>query len=284
LEKEFEENSRRVEEKKQGITNDQEPRPSSPDQAEKMPGAFGSPEPPEHTGPLGRRRSVNKGLFNKFAKSLGLSEPNRTSSATDPPQITKDIQATNTNIQNAIKECRPTNMQAIKSKHHVDATELDKGGYCNDVQAENITKAFTIPYQGLNVDVYFGKFQTETPNDIHESLQAFLPVIMQLTNIFEVNPAAVNIFLDNRSNTVAFNLSGALFFNLAWFTELHLEGWNTKAGRLRGLDSWYLTYCHELAHNLVSDHNARHEWYQQSICVEFSQKFRANLPNLMGGL
>lgn len=284
LEKEFEENSRRVEEKKQGITNDQEPRPSSPDQAEKMPGAFGSPEPPEHTGPLGRRRSVNKGLFNKFAKSLGLSESNRTSSATDPPQITKDIQATNTNIQNAIKECRPTNMQAIKSKHHVDATELDKGGYCNDVQAENITKAFTIPYQGLNVDVYFGKFQTETPNDIHESLQAFLPVIMQLTNIFEVNPAAVNIFLDNRSNTVAFNLSGALFFNLAWFTELHLEGWNTKAGRLRGLDSWYLTYCHELAHNLVGDHNARHEWYQQSICVEFSQKFRANLPNLMGGL
>ena len=175
-------------------------------------------------------------------------------------------------------------MQAIKSKHHVDATELDKGGYCSDVQAENITKAFTIPYQALNIDVYFGKFQTETPNDIHESLQAFLPVIMQLTNIFEVNPAAVNIFLDNRSNTVAFNLSGALFFNLAWFMELHLEGWNTKAGRLRGLDSWYLTYCHELAHNLVSDHNARHEWYQQSICVEFSQKFRANLPNLMGGL
>ena len=152
------------------------------------------------------------------------------------------------------------------------------------MQAENITKSFTIPYQALNIDVYFGKFQTETPNDIHEPLQAFLPVIMQLTNIFEVNPAAVNIFLDNRSNTVAFNLSGALFFNLAWFVELHLEGWNTKAGRLRGLDSWYLTYCHELAHNLVSDHNARHEWYQQSICVEFSQKFRANLPNLMGGL
>jgi len=170
----------------------------------------------------------------------------------------------------------------IDSKHHADATELDTGGYCNDGQAENIVKKYSIPIDGFSIDVYFGKFQTETPKDIEQPMAAFLPLLLSLTKTFGVDPSAVNIFLDGRSNTVAFNLSGALFFNLAWFMELHWAAWETGDGRSRAWDAWYLTYCHELAHNLVKDHNARHQWYQQQIAVEFARGFRAQLARQMG--
>jgi hypothetical protein len=105
-----------------------------------------------------------------------------------------------------------------------------------------------------------------------------------LTGIFQVNPAAVNIFLDRKSNTVAFNLNGSLFFNLAWFMALHAPDFGSLEGRLRALDSWFFTYCHELAHNLVADHNARHNWYNQQIAIEYSQQYRAALESFTRNL
>ncbi|KAF2491639.1 hypothetical protein BU16DRAFT_124365 [Lophium mytilinum] len=297
LKRQGEENARRAEELKRNPIQEQpanghvkeqpyeEPSRNeleSPDPAPTMPGAFGSPEQPQPSAPLNRNQPAHKNLFNKFAKTLGFEQDKRLSS-TNPPQISKDLQATKKNIQNAISECRPAGRDVIDSKHHADATELDKGGYCNDEQAENIAKAYTVPIDGISIDVYFGKFQLEKPRDIEEPISAFLPLILSLTKIFGVDPSAINIFLDSKSNTVAFNLSGSLFFNLAWFMELHWSEWGTEAGKNRAWDAWYLTYCHELAHNLVKDHNARHQWYQQQIAVEFARGFRTRLGAYLGG-
>jgi hypothetical protein len=221
----------------------------------------------------------NKGLFDKFTKSLGLD--NRPSS-TSGPQISKDLQATKKNIQNAISECRPANRNIIDSKHHADPTELDTGGYCNDQQAENLAKSFSIPIDGLTIDIYFGKHETASRDSIAGPLAAFLPLIIALTRVFGVDPSATNIFHDSASNTVAFNLSGSLFFNLAWFIELHWAEWGTETGKNRAWDAWFLTYCHELAHNLVGPHNARHQWYQQQIAVEFARGFRRELGRVVG--
>ncbi|KAJ4369945.1 hypothetical protein N0V83_005709 [Neocucurbitaria cava] len=251
--------------------------PATPDKANQMPGSFGSPEGGMEVAE-NNHRSTDKGLINNWAKKLGFKNaPNPSPGGTDGPQISRDIQATKSNIQNAIKECRPTGMADINTKHHQDPTELDRGGYCNGEQWENLRKAFSVPYAGRHVDIYYGREETAPLIDLQTHLQAFLPLIFGLTAIFSVNSAAVNIFLDKKSNTVAFNMNGSLFFNLAWFMALHSEGWGNREGRLRALDSWFFTYCHELAHNLVSDHNARHSWYQQQIAIEFSQQYRAAL-------
>ncbi|KAF2711138.1 hypothetical protein K504DRAFT_429752 [Pleomassaria siparia CBS 279.74] len=287
LEKEHEEQQRITEQAKQAQSGpppqyeEHEAPPQTPEKIPQMPGAFGSPdnmEVADNTKPL-----AEKGVLNNWAKKLGFKNT-PTPGNTDGPQISRDLQATKSNIANAIKECRPTNMEAINTKHHQDPTELDKGGYCNGEQWENLHKAFTMPYSGRHVDIYYGKTQTENPKEIQGVLSSFLPLIFGLTSIFGVNPAAVNIFLDNKSNTVAFNLSGSLFFNLAWFISLHAAAYGTVTGRLTALDSWFFTYCHELAHNLVGDHNARHNWYQQQIAIEYSQKYRAVLSAYLQGI
>jgi hypothetical protein len=268
LEREYEERARLEDEAKTRVVEKIEP--ATPEKEVNMPGAFGTPEASEPVDGF----SNNKGLLNNIAKKLFKTSP---TPGTDGPQITRDLQATKANIENAIKDCRPTSREAVKSKHHVDATELDKGGYCDSGQEENIRKAFSIPYSGFYVDVYYGKQQTESLEDIQAQLNAFLGIIFGLTQIFGVSPGAVNIFLDKQSNTTAFNMSGSLFFNIAWFMSIHWPTYQTKEGRLRAFDSWFLTYSHELAHNLVSDHNARHNWYQQQIAIEYSQAYRAAL-------
>ncbi|KAF2797292.1 hypothetical protein K505DRAFT_372597 [Melanomma pulvis-pyrius CBS 109.77] len=279
LEKEHEEQQRLTEQAKSGVIQTKQPvSPETPEKP-KMPGSFGSPDNADAVD--NHRPLVEKNVLTNWAKKLGFKNA---PTSTDGPQISRDLEATKSNIANAIKECRPTNMQAINTRHHQDPTELDKGGYCNGEQWENLHKAFTMPYSGRHVDIYFGKTQTEAPNVLQGVLNSFLPLIFGLTSIFGVNPAAVNIFLDNKSNTVAFNMSGSLFFNLAWFISLHAAAYGTVEGRLTALDSWFFTYCHELAHNLVADHNARHNWYQQQIAIQYSQPYRNALSGFVQGI
>ena len=290
-EREEEEQQRMVEQAKSSLVKSEKSEnrenvpPATPEKpSHHIPGAFGSPDTGMEIANHGRQ-SEDQGLINNWAKKLGFKNtPAPPSRGTDGPQISRDIQATKSNIQNAIKECRPTGMSNINTKHHQDPTELDRGGYCNDEQWENLTKAFTVPFSGRYVDIYYGRDESAPLSDLQSHLQTFLPLIFGLTSIFSVNPAAVNIFLDKKSNTVAFNMSGSLFFNLAWFITLHSDGCQTKEGKLRALDSWFCTYCHELAHNLVADHNARHSWYQQQIIIEYSQQYRAALDSFTQGM
>lgn len=248
------------------------PKTGTPEKSNNMPGAFGSPENNVELAKKNHSHEDNS-VFG-YAKKLFKNTQARTGSG---PEIGKDIQTTKTNIANAIKDCRPTNSQSIVGPRHQDPTELDRGGYCNGQEYENISKAFTIPFNGRHVEIFFGRNETSTPKDIQPVLHSFIPLIFRLTSIFGVDPAAVNIFLDKQSNTVAFNHGGSLFFNLAWFMSLHAGTYGTVEGRQTAWDSWFLTYCHELAHNLVQDHNARHNWYNQQMAIEFSPKFRAAL-------
>ncbi|KAF1917806.1 hypothetical protein BDU57DRAFT_514261 [Ampelomyces quisqualis] len=287
LEREYEDQQRAAEQAKSAMVKSEQTEnitPVTPEKANQMPGSFGSPDTGMELAE--NRQNQDKGLINNWAKKLGFKTDatQRSGTGTDGPQINRDVQATKSNIQSAIKDCRPTGMQNINTKHHQDPTELDRGGYCNGEQWENLHKAFSVPFAGRHVDIYYGLAESSPLTDLQSHLSAFLPLIFGLTAIFAVNPAAVNIFLDKKSNTVAFNLNGSLFFNLAWFMALHSEPWGTREGRLRALDSWFCTYCHELAHNLVGDHNARHSWYQQQIIIEYSQQYRAALEGYTQGL
>ncbi|KAH6642709.1 hypothetical protein C7974DRAFT_301506 [Boeremia exigua] len=292
LEHEQEERDRATEQAKsavvRGADTENMPPPSTPEKSKNMPGAFGN-SPDHSTEVANNRQSMDNGLIGNWAKKLGFKNaptppPASERQGTDGPQIGRDIQATKSNIQNAIKECRPAGQQNINTKHHQDPTELDRGGYCNGEQWENLHKAFSVPFNGRHVDIYYGRDEAAPPAELQPLLGSFLPLIFGLTGIFQVNPAAVNIFLDRKSNTVAFNLSGSLFFNLAWFITLHAPEFDSREGRLRALDSWFFTYCHELAHNLVADHNARHNWYNQQIAIEYSQQYRAALEGFTRNL
>ncbi|KAK3823332.1 MAG: hypothetical protein J3Q66DRAFT_331502 [Benniella sp.] len=85
---------------------------------------------------------------------------------------------------------------------------------------------------------------------------------------------------DTEGQTIAFNRGGSLFFNWRFYTSLgHDEGEGlavkrTDGGRQvtardEGLIYWFFTMAHELAHNIISIHDSKHEYYMSSFCERF---------------
>lgn len=109
---------------------------------------------------------------------------------------------------------------------------------------------------------------SETPG-----LEIFSALLLSLSSLFELSASSIHIFHEPNGRTIAFNSSGALFFNYHYFKELHKITWETSRGtKIEALAYWWITLCHELAHNLVKEHSARHSFYAESFAQQFFGK------------
>ncbi|KAH3756399.1 Sacsin protein [Pelomyxa schiedti] len=115
-----------------------------------------------------------------------------------------------------------------------------------------------------------------TPSD-YSSLRLFWnllsALIVAVTGKNLVNEGAVHIFLEN-GGTIAFNFRNAVYFNLHYFQALNhpIELRQPDKGT-SVLSFWYVTVCHELAHNVESGHNAAHNMVMLSIISASINKF-----------
>ena len=89
-------------------------------------------------------------------------------------------------------------------------------------------------------------------------LTRFVNILKDLVEVFELAPKAVHVFYDNNSSSIAFNRDKALFFNLKFYLGLHDEQCKIRPTS-DAMTYWFMTFCHELAHNFVSPHNSEHE-------------------------
>jgi hypothetical protein len=89
-------------------------------------------------------------------------------------------------------------------------------------------------------------------------LNRFIKMLKDIATIFELTPQAIHIFYDNYTNSIAFNRDRALFFNLKFYIGFHDEEckYNPTSN---AMTYWFMTFCHELAHNLVQSHSSEHE-------------------------
>ncbi|KAK3823304.1 MAG: hypothetical protein J3Q66DRAFT_331397, partial [Benniella sp.] len=81
---------------------------------------------------------------------------------------------------------------------------------------------------------------------------------------------------DTEGQTIAFNRGGSLFFNWRFYTSLgHDEAAKWTDGERpitagdEGLIYWFFMIAHELAHNIVSIHDSKHEYYMSSFCERY---------------
>lgn len=132
------------------------------------------------------------------------------------------------------------------------------------------------------VDIYAGEYLES--NDFlagnKDSLISFYGLIVDKLayTVFRVSPqsSSIHLYYDPESNTVAFNRGHSLFFNFAYFiANQHfsiLNGSEVKEMQ-RCKTFWFMTFCHELAHNFVNDHDVQHEFYMTSFAEQFLPDF-----------
>ncbi|KAF1990604.1 hypothetical protein K402DRAFT_450949 [Aulographum hederae CBS 113979] len=196
-------------------------------------------------------------------------------SHTPTPGSTQTQESISRNLTAAIHACRSHNSKSLFSPPSTSSIrEADQGTYCDQRAAHDLSYA-TDSAAGIKIyisNTYTGDrsalLKTHLP---HMSTFSFL--LLDVGSIFDLSPQSLHIFYDNSGSTIAFNSSGALFFNYAYFERLHLAGWETSRDvRREAVSYWFTTAAHELAHNLASNHDATHSFYTESFVSEYFWK------------
>lgn len=105
-----------------------------------------------------------------------------------------------------------------------------------------------------------------------EILNSFADILETLCTIFKADAGTINIFCNRESRTIAFNRGLTLFFNIAFY-----ERQINRISRKEMLCNWYMTFCHELAHNFVGPHDLQHEFYMSAFAESYLPKLASFL-------
>jgi hypothetical protein len=100
------------------------------------------------------------------------------------------------------------------------------------------------------------------------TVERFSHLLADLAGIFRLDLKTLAIFYSRSGRCIAFNASGSLHFNLRYFATLHDASSRDRPSREAWI-FWYTTCCHELAHNLVAEHNQQHGHYTEAMVEEY---------------
>jgi len=278
------------------------PSPESPERALSMPGSFDTPRPESR----GNKKPVS--LFNSISKHLGLGSAGQASqqmqnmltngsqqdapppyAAQDPnvrsitpgtERVTspRDLQS---NLQSAIKATREFNASSLFSAP--DTKEIKESpSYCDSKPGHDLKY---IAELSNGIKLYLSRAHPD-PNSFlqtyRDALATFVIVLAEVAQVFELPPQTINIFYDEQGASIAFNSNGSLFCNLRYYMQLHLASMDSPQGKVDAMSYWWITLCHELAHNLVSQHDAQHSYYTESFAAHYFRRMVWLSSRIMG--
>jgi len=96
-------------------------------------------------------------------------------------------------------------------------------------------------------------------------LVRFVKVITPVVEVYGLSLALLHVFYDVAGGPIAFNRDGSIFLNLRYFEAWHDQGVQ-KGDSQQAQISWFFALAHELAHNLIKQHNSEHEFWFAAIC------------------
>jgi hypothetical protein len=248
-----------------------------------MPGGFEQDSPPR---PPPKQKSLLSQVGD-WGRQLTTGTPQLPQSSTNSvpadnliqePEPQKDVvnsdRRITANLQNAIQACRSHTSSSVFSPPTTSVVQEAQGSYCDSTPAQNLAHVSTT---AGGIKFFLAKALVSQSIPIQQAqkngLDAFSYLLLDLASIFSLPGQNLHMFLDPDSKSIAFNLNGALFFNYHYFQKLHLPTF--RASREKTIDViayWWVTLCHELAHNLCKPHSAEHSFYTESFASQFFAK------------
>lgn len=241
-----------------------------------IPGQFPSGSPPRDQSQeqtyswsddlLHEFRSRN--LFSFFTRGSGSGEP-PPYSAVDPqqqkpkrPQSVTSPYKLQDNLLSAIQACRPHGASGVYTRPAVNQVSETKS-YCDEQHSHDLEFVATLP-SGIHF-----LMSKSIPNrsailgEHSAGINSFASILAECASVFALGAENITIFYGPEDKSIAFNRSGSLFCNYHYFQQLHESPLrqDPKAGRVDALVYWWVILCHELAHNLVSEHSSAHSYY-----------------------
>jgi hypothetical protein len=248
----------------------------------KMPGAFEhSPPPPPPKEPV---QDVHRGhnLFDQvrnWSQSLshmgGSSQRPPMMEPMVPQDAVENERQVEQNLANAIQSCQPHKSNMLFNPPTATTIEQAKGSYCDTTPMADLTfHAQSTNSQSLRVYLPRGltpEAYSQTWAAKSSGIAVFAGFLVNLSSVFgTLRPDMLHVFAGTQdTKTIAFNSSGALFFNYDVFEKLHISQVTAPGSKIEPFSYWFVTMAHELAHNLVKEHSAAHSFYTESFVAHY---------------
>jgi hypothetical protein len=262
-----------------------------------MPGAFGDSPEPSDSLTKGKQPG---GLFSSLTRQLGLNnlagqagqqmqkminnaqrpdmpppyaehDPSGGGALTPGTERVTSPRDLQSNLQSAIKATREYNASSLFSPPSTKEIK-ETPSYCDSKPGHDIN---FIAELGNGIKLYLSRDHANSDSFLsnnREGIAHFVTILTETAAIFDLSPQTINIFHDANGASIAFNSNGSLFCNLRYFLQLHMGQIDSAEGRVEALAYWFVTLCHELAHNLVSVHDQRHSYYTESFVSHYFRR------------
>ncbi|KAK2628711.1 hypothetical protein QTJ16_001814 [Diplocarpon rosae] len=272
-----------------------------------MPGAFGSDSP--ENSPQVKKNRGSSSIFSSISKKLGINNSSSGSGSgsevqeqlqnflgggsvhdtvdkSPPPPYDEGKQVTEKvsnpadvqqNLHNAIQSSRAYNSSSLFSPPTTQNIK-EQATYCDSTPSQNIS---LLADASNGMRIFISNNMTTDPttflSENVSALNTFSLILQDVCDVYALPRTAMHIFYDATGGTIAFNSGGAIFCNFRFFSQLHEK----KMGGSRGGEAkteagvyWWVVVAHELAHNLVKEHDARHSFYTEMLVAN-------NFPKMM---
>lgn len=178
----------------------------------------------------------------------------------DPKPVTAPYQL-QAALHSAVKSCRPHGSSSVFNKGQTNNI-VETKSYCDERPGHDLQFVADSP---PGPKIFFAQ-SVEDPSaflaEHRAGFNIFASMLIECAKIFSLRLDSVSVFYDPDAKTIAFNRSGSIFCNYRYFLQLHeskiLKDGNDKA---EAFVYWWVIMCHELAHNLISDHSSNHSYY-----------------------
>ncbi|PYH98887.1 hypothetical protein BO71DRAFT_479978 [Aspergillus ellipticus CBS 707.79] len=183
-----------------------------------------------------------------------------------------------TELLSAIQACRPHGSSDVFSRPETNQITESKS-YCDEKPSQDLEFVATL---ACGIHVLFMKSLPDRTNFLSKNsvgINVFASMLIDCAKVFSMRSEIISIFYDPGSKTIAFNRAGSIFCNYLYFQQLHEKELltNPSADRSDAVVYWWVTLCHELAHNLVGDHSSAHSYYTESFVAQYFPKMMASL-------
>lgn len=247
---------------------------------------------PQHSGLFSslRRKLLNNETTSPKPSSplAGESSPHppslegpRPKSLLPPPSQATPMSDIRSNLIKAINVSRPDTNNDIRSKPDTKPVKESEQSYCDPSGARE-DLSFLTTVGGLRFYVSRQVTSGEmVMMEYGDALNRYVDkVIKPVGEVFDIDPRSLHVFYDLEGPVIAFNKNGSLFFNLRYYLAWYDD--HVKKGILAdALIGTFSSFAHELAHNLVSDHNSEHEWWMSSFIEQYFLRIAAHIASVV---
>lgn len=193
------------------------------------------------------------------------------------------------NLLSAVKKSRPHNSSTLFSRGETN-TVSETASYCDEHSSQDLAFVAELLY-GIQMFLSPNAIANSTSSTFLSqhagALTVFAGLLKDVASIFALDVRSVNVFFNSGGKTIAFNRNGSIFCNYLYFQQLHeaklLQDGQGKARQARAdaLVYWWVILCHELAHNLVSDHSSNHSYYTEGFVAQYFGKVMIKVSEMM---